>query len=54
MWFAEVAKERLYEIEDAEQGIDRMLEYYHHKGFSTNWINQRLKSIVGRKEITDE
>ncbi len=54
MWLAQIARERLDEIEDPEQGIDRMLEYYHRKGYSTNWINQRLKSIEVRKELTDE
>ena len=54
MWLAEVARERLEEMEDPEQGIDRMLQYYHRKGYSTNWINQRLKSIEVRKELTDE
>ena len=54
MWLAEVARERLDEIEDPELGIDRMLEYYHRKGYTTNWINQRLKSIEVRKELTDE
>lgn len=54
MWLAEIARERLEEMEDPELGIDRMLEYYHRKGYSTNWINQRLKSIEVRKELTDE
>lgn len=54
MWLAQIARERLDEIEDPEQGIDRMLEYYHRKGYSTNWINQRLKSIEIRKELTDQ
>ena len=54
MWLAEIARERLDEMEDPELGIDRMLEYYHRKGYSTNWINQRLKSIEVRKELTDE
>ena len=54
LWLAEVARERLDEIEDPELGIDRMLEYYHRKGYTTNWINQRLKSIEVRKELTDE
>ncbi|MCK9414133.1 MAG: Bro-N domain-containing protein [Prolixibacteraceae bacterium] len=54
LWLAEVARERLDEIEDPELGIDRMLEYYHRKGYSNNWINQRLKSIEVRKELTDE
>ncbi|MCK9640056.1 MAG: hypothetical protein M0R39_09125 [Prolixibacteraceae bacterium] len=54
IWLAEVARERLDEIDDPELGIDRMLEYYHRKGYSTNWINQRLKSIEVRKELTYE
>lgn len=54
MWLAQIARERLDEIEDPEQGIDRMLEYYHRKGYSNNWINQRLKCIEVRKELTDE
>jgi len=54
MWLAEVARERLDEMDDPEKGIDRMLEFYHRKGYSTNWINQRLKSIEVRKELTDE
>ena len=54
MWFAELARERLEEIDDPELGIDRMLEYYHRKGYSENWINQRLKSIEVRKDLTDE
>ncbi len=54
LWLAEVARERLEEIDDPELGIDRMLEYYHRKGYTTNWINQRLKSIEVRKELTDE
>ncbi|MBA4408926.1 MAG: BRO family protein [Bacteroidota bacterium] len=54
MWLAEIARERLDEMDDPEQGIDRLLEYYHRKGYSTNWINQRLKSIEVRKELTDE
>jgi hypothetical protein len=54
MWLAEIARERLEEIDDPELGIERMLEYYHRKGYSQNWINQRLKSIEVRKELTDE
>jgi hypothetical protein len=53
-WLAEIARQRLEEIDDPELGIDRMLEYYHRKGYSQNWINQRLKSIEVRKELTDE
>lgn len=54
LWLAEIARERLEEIDDPEQGIERLLEYYHRKGYSENWINQRLKSIEVRKELTDE
>ena len=54
MWLAGIARERLEEIDDPEQGIDRLLEYYHRKGYSDNWINQRLKSIEVRKDLTDE
>ena len=54
LWLSSLARERLDEIDDPEQGLDRMLEYYHRKGYSENWINQRLKSIEVRKELTDE
>ena len=54
LWLASLARERLEEIDDPEIGIDRMLEYYHRKGYSENWINQRLKSIEVRKELTNE
>ena len=54
LWLSSLARERLEEIDDPEQGINRMLEYYHRKGYSENWINQRLKSIEVRKELTDE
>ncbi len=54
LWLAEVARERLEEIDDPELGINRMLEYFHRQGYSQNWINQRLKSIEVRKELTDE
>ncbi len=54
LWLASLGRERLEEIDDPEIGIDRMLEYYHRKGYSDNWINQRLKSIEVRKELTDE
>ena len=52
LWLASLGRERLEEIDDPEIGIDRMLEYYHRKGYSENWINQRLKSIEVRKELT--
>jgi len=54
LWLAEIARERLEEIDDPEQGIQRLLEYYYRKGYSEDWINQRLKSIEVRKELTDE
>jgi len=54
MWLSQLARERLEEIDDPEQGIERLMEYYHRKGYSESWINQRLKSIEVRKELTDE
>ena len=54
MWLARIARERLEEIDDPESGIERLMEYYHRKGYSDKWINQRLKSIEVRKELTDE
>ena len=54
MWLAQVGRERIDEIEDPEQGIDRMMATYLRKGYSKEWINQRLKSIEVRKELTDE
>ena len=53
-WLAQVGSERLDEIEDPESGIDRLMETYLRKGYSKEWINQRLKSIEIRKELTDE
>lgn len=54
VWLAEVGKERLDEIADPEKAIDRALRTYRQKGYSEAWINQRLKSIEFRKELTDE
>jgi hypothetical protein len=54
MWLAKVGRERIDEIEDPEIGIDRLMETYLRKGYSKEWINQRLKSIEIRKELTDE
>ncbi|NLU40380.1 MAG: hypothetical protein GXX78_15985 [Bacteroidales bacterium] len=54
MWLANVGRERIDEIEDPELGIDRLMETYLRKGYSKEWINQRLKSIEVRKELTDE
>ena len=53
-WLAKVAAERLDEMQDPELSIDRALEQYLNLGYSENWINQRLKSIEIRKELTDE
>lgn len=54
LWLAKVASERLDEMQDPELSIDRALENYLNLGYSENWINQRLKSIEVRKELTDE
>ena len=54
VWLSQIARERLEEIDDPELGIERLMEYYHRKGYSESWINQRLKSIEVRKELTDE
>lgn len=51
---AQVAAERLDEMQDPELTIDRAMEQYLRLGYSENWINQRLKSIEIRKELTDE
>ena len=54
LWLAQVGAERLDEMQDPELSIDRALEQYLKLGYSENWINQRLKSIEIRKELTDE
>jgi hypothetical protein len=54
LWLAQVGSERLDEMQDPEIGIDRALQHYLQLGYSENWINQRLKSIEIRKELTDE
>lgn len=54
LWLAQIASERLDEMQDPEITIDRALEQYLQLGYSENWINQRLKSIEIRKELTDE
>ena len=54
LWLAQVGYERLEENEDPELTIDRALETYLAKGYTQEWINQRLKSIEVRKELTDE
>lgn len=53
MWLAEVGKERIDETIDPEITIDRALETYLKKGYSREWINQRLQAIQVRKELTD-
>ncbi len=53
MWLAEVGKERVDEIVDPELSIDRALRTYLQKGYSREWINQRLQAIQVRKELTD-
>jgi hypothetical protein len=54
LWLAKVGSERLDEIADPEIGIDRLMETYLKKGYSKEWVNQRLKSIEVRKDLTDE
>ena len=54
MWLAKVGKERIDEIYDPEITINIALETYRKKGYSEEWINQRLKTIDVRKEFTDE
>ena len=53
LWLAQIASERLDEMQDPELTIDRALYEYKQLGYSDNWINQRLKSIEIRKELTD-
>lgn len=54
LWIAQIAKERLDQIQDPELSINRAMLDYKRLGYSDNWINQRLKSIEIRKELTDE
>lgn len=54
LWMAKVASERLNQIQDPELSIDQALMDYKRMGYSDNWINQRLKSIEIRKDLTDE
>ncbi len=53
-WLAKIGYERIEESQDPEKAIDRAMENYLKLGYSTAWINQRLKSIEVRKELTDE
>jgi hypothetical protein len=54
VWLAKVGYERIEETEDPEKAFDRAMETYLKKGYSKNWVNQRIKSIEVRKELTDE
>ena len=54
LWMAQVVRERLDEMQDPELTIDRAMMEYKRLGYSDNWINQRLKSIEVRKDLTDE
>jgi len=54
LWLSQVAAERLDEMQDPELSIDRALEQYVKRGYTESWINQRLKSIEIRRELTDE
>ncbi len=54
MWLAQVGRERIEETIDPELTIERALEACQRKGYSREWINQRLQAIQVRKELTDE
>ncbi len=54
LWLAQVGYERIEETEDPELAFDRAMQTYLQKGYSKDWINQRLKTIEVRKELTDE
>ena len=54
LWLAKIGYERIEETEDPELAFERAMKTYFKKGYSENWINQRLKSIEVRKELTDE
>lgn len=54
LWLAQVGSERLDEIADPEKAILRGVDFYRAKGYTENWINQRLQTIEMRKELTDE
>ena len=54
LWIAQVAAERLDQMQDPELSIEQAMRDYRRLGYSDNWINQRLKSIEIRKELTDE
>ncbi len=54
LWIAQVARERLDQLQDPELSIEQAMRDYKRLGYSDSWINQRLKSIEIRKELTDE
>jgi hypothetical protein len=54
LWLAEVAKQRIDQLQDPELSIEQAMTDYKRLGYSDNWINQRLKSIEIRKDLTDE
>lgn len=54
LWMAQVASERIDQVQDPELSIEQAMKDYKRLGYSNNWINQRLKSIEIRKELTDE
>ncbi|MBP5170470.1 MAG: hypothetical protein ILP04_00195 [Bacteroidales bacterium] len=53
-WMAQVASERIDEMQDPELAIDRGYEYYRRLGYSEGWINERMKGKEARKALTDE
>ena len=54
LWLAKVGYERIEEIEDPEKAFDRAMNTYLQKGYSKEWVNQRLKTIEVRKDLTDQ
>ena len=54
LWLAQVGKERLDEIADPEKAMERAIQTYRKKGYSEEWITQRIRSIETRKELTAE
>jgi hypothetical protein len=54
LWLAQIGRERIEEVIDPELTIDRALDTYSKKGYTSDWINQRLQTIRARKELTDE
>ena len=54
LWLAEIGRQRIDQLQDPELSIQQAIADYHRLGYSDNWINQRVKSIETRKELTDE